>query len=302
MLGSMILDVLDRMGHLQLGATARSNSGITVGRQRIPMAQWRILDAADPKVDQALSRVLPGWDWVINAIGMIKHLIDEDNDGHVEEAVRVNALFPHVLAHRAESLGIRVLQIATDCVYSGAKGGYAETDAHDPLDVYGKTKSLGEPSSTAVHHLRCSIVGPESRGHRSLLDWFCGQPRGSVISGYTNHHWNGVTTFHFGRLCAGIIASPSPLPPLQHIVPADAVTKHDLLQCFAHAFGRTDIVIHPAIETQSVDRTLRTRDEAANRSIWATAGYPDPPSIAHMINELAACGYRWHTPPSASMA
>ena len=37
-----------------------------------------------------------------------------------------------------------ILQIATDCVYSGATGGYTESSSHDALDVYGKTKSLGE--------------------------------------------------------------------------------------------------------------------------------------------------------------
>ena len=47
---------------------------------------------------------------------------------------------------------------------------------HDDLWFVGKrlTKSVGEVHSPAVHHLRCSIIGPELRGHRSLLDWFRG--------------------------------------------------------------------------------------------------------------------------------
>src|SRR5437868_4207618 len=69
---------------------------------------------------------------VINCIGLIKPYCD-----NVQSAIKVNALFPHKLPANS-------IQIATDCVYSGSKGGYIETDPHDALDVYGKTKSLGE--------------------------------------------------------------------------------------------------------------------------------------------------------------
>ncbi len=294
MLGSMILDVLDRAGGFYLGATARDRNAAAIGHTVVPSVQWHILDATNPAIDEPLARVLPGWDWVINAIGMIKHLIREDDDRKIEQAIRVNTLFPHVLARQAEALGVRVLQIATDCVFSGGKGGSQEDDAHDPLDVYGKTKSLGEVCSPAVHHLRCSIIGPESRGHRSLLEWFRGQPRGSELSGFTNHRWNGLTTLHFARLCAGIIATELPIPAMHHVVPADAISKHDLLRCFAHAFSRSDLVITPTGGIQPVDRTLWTDDEAMNRRLWAAAGYSTAPTIARMVEELAVFPYRWN--------
>ena len=67
-------------------------------------------------------------------------------------------------------MGARVLQIATDCVYSGAQGAYVETDLHDALDVYGKTKSLGECQEPNVYHLRCSIIGPEPKDFKFLIE------------------------------------------------------------------------------------------------------------------------------------
>ena len=302
MLGSMIVDVLDRDAAFHVGATSRNQAGVAIGRRTIPSVDWMVLDASSPCLEDSLVRVVRNWDWVINAIGMIKHIIHDDHARDIEEAVRVNALFPHALARQAEAVGIRVLQIATDCVFSGARGGYNERDSHDPLDVYGKTKSLGEVASSAFHHLRCSIIGPESRGHRSLLDWFRGQPQGSVLSGFTNHHWNGVTTLHFARLCVGIMSSATPIPRLQHVIPANTVTKYELLRCFADAFGRDDIVIHPCEADARVDRSLQTRDAAANYAIWAAAGYRAPPSLSHMVNELAASAYRWRGMPCTPLA
>jgi dTDP-4-dehydrorhamnose reductase len=71
------------------------------------------------------------------------------------------------LAIFAEDSGAKVIQIATDCVFSGSNGSYLETDPHDATDVYGKTKSDGEIESSAVMQLRCSIIGRENKGKKS---------------------------------------------------------------------------------------------------------------------------------------
>ena len=210
----------------------------------------------------------------------------------MERAVKVNSLFPHQIAARPIRNGARVIQIATDCVYSGKKGSYVESDEHDPLDVYGKTKSLGEVSSPRVYHLRCSIIGPEPKEHKFLIDWFLGQPKKAQVNGFVNHLWNGVTTLHFARLCQGIITRGVTLKQLQHIIPAGEVTKCELLQHFARYFHREDVSITPVQAPVVIDRTLRTTDEASNLAVWAAAGYPQPPSIPEMVAELAGFDYR----------
>jgi dTDP-4-dehydrorhamnose reductase len=158
---------------------------------------------------------------VINCAGVIKPYCND-----VARAVKVNALFPYYLPPGT-------IQIATDCVYTGKKGNYVETDPHDALDVYGKTKSLGE----AAHliNLRCSIIGPEINSHLSLLDWFLAQK--SEVSGFSNHFWNGVTTYHFAKIVKGILGTKKKLPILQHIVPTGVVTKAELLQILAEEFN-----------------------------------------------------------------
>lgn len=284
MLGSMVLDVLDESGDFELTATLRGDRPLAWSSRVTSIP----LEAVGPS-PAGLARALEGCAWAINCIGVIKHHMDNRVPETIERAIQVNALFPHALAKAAAAVGCSVLQIATDCVYSGDRGAYRETDPHDALDAYGKSKSLGEVRAPMMHHLRCSIIGPEQgTDRRSLLEWFLKHPDGAKVAGYTNHLWNGVTTLHFARICQGILRENSTLPHLAHVVPADVLSKGALLHEFRKAFRREDLEIDPVPASQAVDRSLATVDDELNRGLWAAAGYGAPPTLPHMVEELAA--------------
>ncbi len=59
---------------------------------------------------------------MVNAIGLTKPYIHDDEPAEVEVAIGVNAAFPFRLAREAAAVDAHVLQIATDCVYSGSAG------------------------------------------------------------------------------------------------------------------------------------------------------------------------------------
>ena len=286
MLGSMVLDVLSREDKLKLIATVRSEELAKQGRVLYEDVEWRVLDAEATTV-AALASIIGDAAWVINNIGIIKPYIRDDKSDEVQRAIAVNAFFPFNLAQAAALNGAKVLQIATDCVYSGNKGSYVETDPHDALDVYGKTKSLGEVQLPNVVNLRCSIIGPEPKSYTSLLEWFRRQPPDAEVGGYTNHSWNGVTTLHFARLCTGIILEDMRLSHLQHVIPADVLSKAELLQCFAKAYQREDIIVNPTVANTMIDRTLATENKMLNRVLWSAAGYVEPPSVSQMVSEMA---------------
>lgn len=281
MLGSMVTSVLSAERDFEVTATVRRPGG-----RPMEGVRQTHLDV-ETATEEQLHSAVGGADWIVNAVGVIKPYVrDEDGTG-VERAVRVNALFPQLLARAAAKANARVLQIATDCVYSGVRGGYLESDPHDALDVYGKSKSLGEVRHPNLHHLRCSIIGPEPSTRLSLLEWFLGQAHAATLQGYVHHRWNGVTTLQFAEICRGLIRSGGPLPHLQHVVPADVVTKKELLDVMAQMFGRADLSINPVSPGPPVDRTLSTADAAHNRAIWKLAGYAEPPAVAAMIAALA---------------
>ncbi|TMQ72202.1 MAG: sugar nucleotide-binding protein [Candidatus Eisenbacteria bacterium] len=285
MLGAMVADVLSRDPKVTLTVTARRERVGLAGPARA--ARCLPLDAESDQ-DGLPSLLAEGFDWIVNAIGVIKPYIKDTDPAQTERAVRVNGLFPHRLARAAGAAGLPVLQIATDCVYSGKAGRYGEDAPHDALDVYGKSKSLGEVPAPAMHHLRCSIIGPELAGHLSLLDWFRGQAPGAQLTGYANHLWNGVTTYHYARLCQGVIHSGRRPAARQHVVPTGMVTKAEMLETFATVYGRKDLTIRRGEAAVVIDRTLSTQDEAANRALWSAAGYATPPSFGQMMTELAA--------------
>ena len=73
-----------------------------------------------------------------------------------ELARRINALAPGVMAEEAKRLGAAMVHFSTDYVFDGAKqGAYVETDATNPINVYGHTKLEGEQliAAAGIDHL-----------------------------------------------------------------------------------------------------------------------------------------------------
>jgi len=225
------------------------------------------------------------FDYVLNCIGSIKQLISQSSQS-VQNAIYLNALLPHALDELSKQHDFRVIQICTDCVFSGELGGSSENTPHDAIDIYGKTKSLGEVESKNTMNIRCSIVGKEINSSNSLLDWFLARPTNSKVVGYTNHFWNGVTTLHFSRVVQALILNNNFNPGTFHLIPADQISKHGLLSVFAEEYNRMDVEIEPIDMKIKVDRTLKTLHPELNNRMWSGAGYSSPPSIKNMINEL----------------
>ena len=244
-----------------------------------------MFDAATDDLHDALRR-LSKVDYVVNCIGIIKPYINDSDDKQRQTAVEVNSLFPQKLADWASATGAKVIQIATDCVFSGSRGSYLESDPHDALDVYGKSKSLGEVPNESMMHLRVSIIGPEMGRSTSLLEWVKNQPKGAQINGFTDHVWNGVTTNHFGKLARGIIEGNLFKTGVFHVVPGNRLPKDKLVQKIASVFGRDDIEIQPKASGNTVDRTLETTNPEFNMALWVAAGYKTPPTIEKMLEEI----------------
>ena len=232
---------------------------------------------------EALANHLEPGDYLINCIGMVKSLIHDDQPESCDAAYFLNSTFPGKLAAFAETKGLRVIQMATDCVYAGQAGNYAETSPHDALDVYGKSKSLGEVPSPAFMNLRVSVIGKGSQG---LYHWVASQPQNATISGYLDHQWNGITSVEYGRIIAGIISEDLFTPGVHHIVPNGSVNKNELVHLIAANAGRTDLKINPVDSGKSVDRTLITNNQDFNAKLWAAAGRATVPSVAELVAEI----------------
>jgi dTDP-4-dehydrorhamnose reductase len=226
-------------------------------------------------------------DYIVNCIGMIKHVIDENDQNSVNLAGKINSEFPANLNVYASRLGIPVIQVGTDCVYSGKSGLYSEKDPHEPIDIYGETKNAGEQSATDSMLIRCSIVGKELKSRNSLLEWVISQPIGAKVEGYVNHLWNGVTTLHFSQIISGVIKSGAYKPGILHLVPRDIVSKFELINLISSEFGRSDLQISQFEAEIPINRSLITINPERNRQLWRQGGYNEIPTISGMVSTYA---------------
>ena len=129
---------------------------------------------------------------------------------------------------------MRLIQISTDCVYSGRRGGYAESDLPDPVDLYGRSKLAGEPEGGAMLTLRTSMIGRELASSHGLLEWFLAQE--GEVRGFTEAFFTGPTASVLARVICDLIENHPRLEGTWHLG-AEPISKHDLLFCSARRSG-----------------------------------------------------------------
>ena len=168
---------------------------------------------------------------VVNCIGITKHV----HTPHIhEDSIGLNALLPHRLERLCAQWCGRLIQISSDCVFSGATGNYLDDDVSDAVDLYGKTKALGELESDNALTLRTSTIGHELSSTRGLLEWFRKQT--DSCSGFKRAIFSGLTTYEFARVIRDVVI---PLPSLKGIlnVGGAPIDKYSLLKLIANVYG-----------------------------------------------------------------
>jgi dTDP-4-dehydrorhamnose reductase len=241
------------------------------------ISQVRIIDHVDIQDLTGLRHALEiaNPDAVVNGIGVVKQ---RDEAKQAVPSIQFNALFPHQLADMCTERGIRVVQLATDCVFSGLRGNYTENDNPDPIDLYGRTKLLGELNRPGTLTIRTSFIGWQLFTFSSLLGWFASQ-RGRHINGYTHAIYSGLSTYVLSTLIGDIIETHKDMTGLYH-VSSDPISKYDLLIRLREALGWTDITIEPE-EQFFCDRSL-VSTKYKTKTGWVS------PSWDQMIENLTS--------------
>ena len=161
----------------------------------------------------------------------------------------------------------------TDCVFTGEKGSYIETDKHDISDVYGRTKSLGEPNNCTV--VRTSIIGEEVGQGRSLVEWVKSNKNNNVF-GFTNHYWNGVTCLEFAKICQKIIITNDYWLGVKHIH-SNTLNKKELVELISNVYN-LNISVTPKETPIMCDRSIN--------SIHSTVKKMLIPTLEEQIKEM----------------
>jgi len=191
-------------------------------------------------------------DVVINCMGVIKPRVDELG---VLNAININSVFPHVLEAVLADMDVELIHPTTDCVFDGLEGQYDEDHPHNVTDIYGRTKSLGEPENSTV--IRTSIIGDEVNQGRSLVEWIKSN-KGGTVNGFTNHQWNGITCLEFAKICQQIIEKDLYWKGVRHVFSPTSVNKLELTTLISEIYG-LGLTINPFETPTKCDRSMTTK-------------------------------------------
>ncbi|MDA7025254.1 SDR family oxidoreductase [Bacillus sp. CLL-7-23] len=208
------------------------------------------------EIKKLLEKVKP--DVVINATG----LLNDAAHKNLQDAIHVNSLLPHLLAEWSNDYQYYLMHISTDCVFSGSKGKYTETDEKDGSSVYAQTKSLGEVLDSKNLTVRTSIIGPELKDGIGLFHWFMQQEK--VTHGFRRVFWNGLTTLELAKAIEQLLDSK--LSGLIHLTGNRFISKYELLLLLNKIFAR-GIKIVPDDQFHSDKSILMTRDDVPYQPI-----------------------------------
>jgi len=240
MLGHMVCTYLNNTGKyiikdVSYPTSFRSESYILDITNKIAVEQYIFLEKPDI---------------VINCIGILikGSILDPAN------AIYINSYFPHALSKIVREIGGRSVHISTDCVFSGKKGLYSESDSVDAADIYGLSKALGEIYLNPDLTIRTSIIGPELKTNgEGLFHWFILSD--GKIHGYTKAFWTGVTTLELSKAIDAAIEQN--LSGLYHLSNSIKISKNNLLNILKKIWNKSNIEIEP-IEGKNVDKSLIT--------------------------------------------
>ncbi len=259
MLGSAMAHAFSETGNFSVWGTIRS-SAPTIDLKLEAGNLITGVEASDvDSLLMALAKAKPTL--VINCIGLINKIAFAEDP---LRAIPVNSILPHRLARMCASAGARLVHFSTDCVFSGNKGDYRESDIADAIDVYGRTKLLGEVDYPNAITLRTSFIGHELQTQASLVDWFLS--RHNECKGFTRAIFSGLPAITLSRLVRDVVVPRTDLHGLHH-VSADAISKHDLLTLIARVYAKHIRIIPD--DALQIDRSLNS-EPFRKRTGWTS--------------------------------
>jgi len=237
MAGHVLFELLPQLGNYDVYGIARNIESTD---------KTYNLDVSDVK---ELRKILDSsFDVVINCIG----ILNKDAEDNPDKAIWFNSYFPHLLESLTRNTRTKVISISTDCVFSGKRGGYTETDVTDGEGFYAMSKSLGEIVNDKDLTIRTSIIGPElNKEGIGLFHWFMKQE--NDISGYSRAYWSGISTIELAKVIHQAILQN--LNGLIIVAGQSKIDKYSLLKLFNKIF-RNDSLIISENSKYKVDKSM----------------------------------------------
>jgi len=269
MLGSMLRN-LALANSLEIVTTSHANYAPIQSHEGETIVNF---DAVSDEINNVLE-LHPRISCIINCIGVVKQSTRAQD---VDYMRKVNASFPLQLGKVASERSVKLIHLSSDCVFSGSKGDYRESDIADASDSYGLSKLSGEEVvDSGAMVIRTSMIGREiGLNKRGLLEWFLNS-RGKTVQGYTRVFFSGLTTRELAKVILEIIAQEKIFPGIWHIA-GQKISKFELLE-------RINSKFELSVRLLPVDEPMMDRSLVAQKST-ALLGFRVPSWDSMLSNE-----------------
>jgi len=227
MLGSSLVNYLSKFHDVFATSRSKGIEGKNI--------EWSCFDLTDiVLLDNWLNEVNP--DVVIHCAAIVNVDACEDE---VELATNLHVKTTKVIANYLDSNNGRLIYISTDSVFDGEKqSAYRESDLVSPLNVYAKTKLMGESLVLSMKKglvLRVNIVGCTGKNRVSFAEWMFNCLNDNIpMNLFYDVYFSPLNVYSLSVIIKKLINRP--IYGLYHCASRDSISKYDFGMKMAEIF------------------------------------------------------------------
>ncbi len=209
-----------------------------------------------------------------------------------ELAFRVNATATGFLAEACRNVKSLLIYVSTDYVFDGEHGNYREHDQPNPVNVYGKSKLLGEQEVVRKAEdfciARTSVLFGWGREHRpNFATWvyerlLAGQRMNVVTDQYATPTLNS----HLARML--LEAAERRVNGTFHLSGSTRINRYEFAVLLARRFGFDEKLLTP-VKAEAIHWIARRPFDSSLNVAKARESFNNKPStLEEALNEFAA--------------
>lgn len=277
MLGTALVTHLSKTH--KIFATSRSKS---VESKNI---EWDCFDLTNiALLHKWLNKIKP--DVVIHCAAIVNVDLCEEN---ADLATQLHFETTKAMANYLDCNNGRLIYISTDSVFGGEKQmAYSESDLVAPLNIYAKTKLMGEKPVQSMNNgliLRTNIIGWTKEGGTSFSEWMLkGLIDNAPLNLFYDVYFSPLNVYDLSRIIEKILKVP--ISGLYHCASSDSISKYDFGKEMAKIFHLSDLNIN-RVSVDSVEfKAKRPKNMALNIKKVSLALEYDFPSAIDAIKSM----------------
>jgi dTDP-4-dehydrorhamnose reductase len=223
---------------------------------------------------------------IINCIA----LADVDQcESDLKKSEDLNSLLPRLISSITKKYNIKFVHISTDHFQSREEIPRPEDSELWPINVYGKTKILGEKLIVVENPnaliLRTNFFGFSYRKQNTLMEKIISNLKQSKkFNGYSNVAFNPVSVIYLIRAIEYLYSINS--KGILNIVSKSVISKYDFAKLVAQIFNLDTEYVVPSISPKDVSAVDRPTYLALSPDKYEKTNPPRIPDVREMLIEL----------------